>query len=108
MHQKEVYFFMITLDKIYHAKHVLKPIIRETDLIFAPNISDKCKVFLNTNCAQMDKIRENAIREKQNLSITMKCDFDSEEERWHAPDAARHYPEEMVSSKIKAPDVVWK
>ena len=73
-----------------------------------PELADKCKVFLNTNCAQMDKIRENAIREKQNLSITMKCDFDSAEERWHAPDAARHYPEEMVSSKIKAPDVVWK
>ena len=53
MHQKEVYFFMITLDKIYHAKHVLKPVIRETDLIFAPNISDKCKVFLKTENLQI-------------------------------------------------------
>ena len=30
---------MLTLDKIYHAKYVLKDVIRRTDLIQAPNIN---------------------------------------------------------------------
>ena len=29
---------MLTIDKIYKASHVLKEIIRETDMILAPNI----------------------------------------------------------------------
>ena len=30
---------MLTLDKVYHAKYVLKPVIRETDVIHAPKIN---------------------------------------------------------------------
>ena len=38
---------MLTLDKIYHASYVLKDVIRRTELIHAPNINPKGKVFLN-------------------------------------------------------------
>ena len=29
---------MLSLDKVYHASFVLKPVIRRTDLILAPNL----------------------------------------------------------------------
>ncbi len=44
---------MLTLDKIYHAKYVLKPVIRQTDLIHAPNISHDCNVYLKTENLQV-------------------------------------------------------
>ena len=56
--------------------------------------------FLNSRCALYETIKERAEWGRINLEITRKCSFDSEE-RWHAPDCARHYPEEMVSSKKK-------
>ena len=37
---------MLTLDKIYHASYVLKDVIRETNLVKAPAISDNCDVYL--------------------------------------------------------------
>lgn len=44
---------MLTLDKIYHAAFVLKEIIRPTDIIEAPAISNKGKVFLKTENLQI-------------------------------------------------------
>lgn len=62
--------------------------------------------LLDEKCESFEKIVENAKKEEQNLSITMRCSFDSDE-RWHAPDCARHYPEEMVSSKKKPKKINW-
>ncbi|MCI7607125.1 MAG: sulfatase-like hydrolase/transferase [Spirochaetales bacterium] len=64
------------------------------------------RVFLDEKCESYERIKENAEKEGKNLSITMRCSFDSDE-RWHAPDAARHYPEEMVSSKKKPQCFKW-
>lgn len=44
---------MLTLDKIYHAKYVLKKVIRETDLIHAPNINPDANVYLKTENLQI-------------------------------------------------------
>lgn len=43
---------MLTLDKIYHAKFVLKDVARLTDLIFAPKINPDCNVYLKTENLQ--------------------------------------------------------
>lgn len=39
---------MLTLDKVYKASHVLKEVIRETDLIKAPKINKEAEVYLKT------------------------------------------------------------
>ena len=44
---------MLTLDKVYHASRVLKDVIRETDMILAPNISPKANVYLKTENLQV-------------------------------------------------------
>ena len=44
---------MLTLDKIYHAKYVLKDVIRRTDLIQAPNINPDAMVFLKPENLQL-------------------------------------------------------
>jgi len=44
---------MLTLDKIYHAKYILKQVIRETDLIHAPNINPEANVYLKTENLQI-------------------------------------------------------
>jgi len=44
---------MLTLDKIYRAAHVLKPIIRETDIILAPDINPDSQVYLKTENLQV-------------------------------------------------------
>ncbi len=56
--------------------------------------------FLREKCASKEQIVANACKNAAYLRITQNCSFDSSE-RWRAPDAARHYPEEMVSSKKK-------
>ena len=43
---------MLTLDRIYQASHVLKGVIRETDLIYAPNIPAECDLYLKTENLQ--------------------------------------------------------
>ena len=47
--------FMLTLDKVYHARYVLKDAIRQTDMIYAPVISKEsgCKVYLKTENLQV-------------------------------------------------------
>lgn len=44
---------MLTLDKIYHASYVLKDVIRQTNLVKAPNISDECQVYLKPENLQI-------------------------------------------------------
>lgn len=44
---------MLTLDKVYHARHVLKQVIRETEVIKAPKINPKANVYLKTENLQI-------------------------------------------------------
>ena len=44
---------MLTLDKIYHAKYILKQVIRETDIIHAPNINHDSEIYLKTENLQI-------------------------------------------------------
>lgn len=44
---------MLTLDMIYKAQHVLKEVIRSTDLIKAPKINPKADVYLKTENLQI-------------------------------------------------------
>lgn len=44
---------MLTLDKIYKASHVLKEVIRTTDLIRAPKINPEAEVYLKTENLQV-------------------------------------------------------
>lgn len=44
---------MITLDRIYHARYVLKPVIRETDVIYAPKLNPDSEIWLKTENLQI-------------------------------------------------------
>ena len=44
---------MLTLDKVYHASFVLKPVIRRTDLILAPNLCPGTEIHLKTENLQI-------------------------------------------------------
>lgn len=46
---------MLTLDKVYHARYVLKDAIRQTDVIYSPSISQEsgCNVYLKTENLQI-------------------------------------------------------
>lgn len=44
---------MLTIDKIYDASNVLKEVARNTDLIRAPKITDKCDLYLKTENLQV-------------------------------------------------------
>jgi len=44
---------MLTLDKVYHAKFVLKDVARKTDLIAAPRLSDTSELYLKTENLQV-------------------------------------------------------
>ncbi len=44
---------MLTLDKIYHAKYILKQVIRETDVIQAPKINPESNFWLKTENLQI-------------------------------------------------------
>lgn len=44
---------MLTLDKVYHASRVLKNVIRETDMISAPNIKTGVNLYLKTENLQV-------------------------------------------------------
>lgn len=44
---------MLTLDKVYHAKYVLKQVIRETDVIHAPKINPEADIYLKTENLQI-------------------------------------------------------
>ena len=44
---------MVTLDKLYHAAYLLKAVVRKTDLIEAPNLTDRCHLYLKTENLQV-------------------------------------------------------
>lgn len=44
---------MLTLDKIYHARYVLKQVVRKTDLISAPKINPDSNIYLKTENLQI-------------------------------------------------------
>ena len=44
---------MLTLDKIYHAAHVLKTVARKTDLIAAPSLNLESDIYLKTENLQV-------------------------------------------------------
>lgn len=44
---------MLTLDKIYHARYVLKQVIRETDVIYAPKLNPASQIYLKTENLQI-------------------------------------------------------
>ena len=44
---------MISLDKIYHARYVLKEVIRDTDVIYAPRINPEARIYLKTENLQI-------------------------------------------------------
>ncbi len=44
---------MLSLDKIYHAKYILKQVIRETDVIQAPKINADSNIWLKTENLQI-------------------------------------------------------
>jgi threonine dehydratase len=44
---------VLTLDKIYQAAHILKPIIRKTDLIKAEGIKADCALYLKAENLQV-------------------------------------------------------
>ena len=44
---------MLTLDKIYQASHVLRSVIRKTDLIYAPQINPESEIYLKTENLQV-------------------------------------------------------
>ncbi len=43
----------MTLDKIYHARYVLREVIRDTDVIYAPRINPEAQVYLKTENLQI-------------------------------------------------------
>ena len=47
---------MLTLDKIYQASHVLRSVIRKTDLIQAPKLCPDCNLFLKTENLQVTAV----------------------------------------------------
>ncbi len=44
---------MLSLDKVYHAKYILKQVIRETDVIHAPKINPESNIWLKTENLQI-------------------------------------------------------
>lgn len=44
---------MLTLDKIYQASYVLRDVIRETDIIPAPKVTQNCNLCLKPECLQV-------------------------------------------------------
>jgi len=44
---------MLTLDRVYQAAHVLKSVVRETDMIRENNLSDACDLYLKTENLQV-------------------------------------------------------
>ncbi len=65
-----------------------------------PDIAQKMHEGINRICkVTVSEIKDNAEKLEKNIKILGKCNFDSEE-RWKAPEGARHYPEHMVVSKL--------
>ena len=44
---------MLTIDSIYRARNILKPVIRETDIIYAPKLCEGTQLYLKTENLQL-------------------------------------------------------
>ncbi len=44
---------MLTLDKVYHASHVLKKVVRQTALVRAPKINPECELYIKPENLQV-------------------------------------------------------
>lgn len=44
---------MLTLDRIYHAAFTLRDVVRKTDLILAPALSEENQIYLKTENLQL-------------------------------------------------------
>ena len=44
---------MLSLDKIYHASHVLKKVVRQTNLVRAPKINPDCELYIKPENLQV-------------------------------------------------------
>lgn len=65
-----------------------------------PELVEKMRSMLAKFCQPVEQIRERAVTLDKNLEILRRCNFDNEQERWHAPECARNYPDPMVKSKL--------
>ena len=98
---------MLTLDKIYHAAFTMKNVVRQTDLIYAPNLPSDGELYLKTENLQVRgsfkvrgayyKISQLSAEEKARGVIA--CSAGN-----HAQGVARAASMEGISSKICLPD----
>lgn len=64
------------------------------------DIAQKMRDYLKVACKlPVYEIKANADKLEKNLKVLTKCSFDSDE-RWKAPECARHNPEFIVKSKL--------
>ena len=72
-----------------------------------PEVAKKLRGAINSLCdVSEEELQRELIKIQENVQILAQCDFDSEVDRWHVTEAARSYPEEMVSSKLTNEE--WK
>ncbi|MDF2501191.1 MAG: L-threonine ammonia-lyase [Anaerosporomusa subterranea] len=98
---------MLTLDRIYHASFVLKNVIRQTDLISAPNINPESKIYLKTENLQVTgsfKVRGayykiSQLREDEKTKGVIACSAGN-----HAQGVALAATENGIRSLICLPD----
>lgn len=64
------------------------------------DVANRLRDAMQNACESRDQIYRNAERLAKNLPALTKCDLDVPEERWHAPECARHLPEPIVKSKL--------
>ena len=98
---------MLTLDKIYHAAFTMKNVVRQTDLLYAPNLPSDGELYLKTENLQVTgsfkvrgayyKISQLSAEEKARGVIA--CSAGN-----HAQGVARAASMEGISSKICLPD----
>ncbi|MBP3702102.1 MAG: hypothetical protein J6I64_09440, partial [Lachnospiraceae bacterium] len=66
-----------------------------------PEIAEEMRAYMKrVFTIPVDDIERRAKQLHENVKILKQCDFDDEKERWHAPECARDYPKDMVTSKV--------
>ena len=79
-----------------------------TNIISAyPEIAAHMRQAMDELCdICVDELQKEIKKDRESIRILSQCDFDNETDRWHATEAAREYPAEMVSSKLTVE--MWK
>ncbi len=98
---------MLTLDKVYHAAFAMKNVIRQTDLIYAPDLAPAGEIYLKTENLQVTgsfKVRGayykiSQLSEQEKARGVIACSAGN-----HAQGVARAASMEGISSKICLPD----